>query len=286
MSVLRFWGNLIYRILVRIKAKEEDGLLLYRVFHEQYTVEKGKAVLRDKKQVSAGSVQNPNDPDAGYRIKGDQKVKGYGVNITETNDKDGKPSIITDVRVKPAGAADNDYLQDATKKSEDVSGTQVSHINADGAYQSRSNRDFARDNHIELVTTGLQGRQSRFDLTPANGTLTVTDRTTGETRPVTRTKREMADNSGRLQGQVQIFYQGPDRRGDAQEETSGHTERRTRQAQQCRGGNVPGQLPYTQRQDPLQGTCQAHYVGRCQMYVDELRQTGDFPEKNVSKNYS
>jgi hypothetical protein len=185
---LEVLGNLIYRILVRIKAKEEDGLLLYRVFHEQYTVEKGKAVLRDKKQVSAGSVQNPNDPDAGYRIKGDQKVKGYGVNITETNDKDGKPSIITDVRVKPAGAADNDYLQDATKKSEDVSGTQVSHINADGAYQSRSNRDFARDNHIELVTTGLQGRQSRFDLTPANGTLTVTDRTTGETRPVTRTK--------------------------------------------------------------------------------------------------
>jgi hypothetical protein len=69
-------GNLIYRILVRIKAKEEDGLLLYRVFHEQYTVEKGKTVLRDKKQVSAGSVQNPNDPDAHYRMKGRPEDKG------------------------------------------------------------------------------------------------------------------------------------------------------------------------------------------------------------------
>jgi hypothetical protein len=88
-------------------------------------------------------------------MKGDQKIKGYSVNITETNDKDGKPSIITDVRVKPASAADNGYLQDATRESEDVSGKQVSHINADGAYQSQSNREFAHDNHIELVTTGL-----------------------------------------------------------------------------------------------------------------------------------
>jgi hypothetical protein len=179
-------GNLIYRILVRIKAKEEDGLLLYRVFHEQYTVEKGKTVLRDKKQVSAGSVQNPNDPDAHYRMKGDQKIKGYSVNITETNDKDGKPSIITDVRVKPASAADNGYLQDAVRESGEVSGSGVSHINADGAYQSQSNREFVHDNHIELVTTGLQGRRSRFDLTPDGDTLAVTDRVTGETRRATR----------------------------------------------------------------------------------------------------
>ena len=179
-------GNLIYRILVRIKAKEEDGLLLYRVFHEQYTVEKGKAVLRDKKQVSAGSVQNPNDPDAHYRMKGDQKIKGYSVNITETNDKDGKPSIITDVRVKPASAADNGYLQDAVRESGEVSGSGVSHINADGAYQSQSNREFVDDNHIELVTTGLQGRLPRFDLTPDGDTLAVTDRVTGETRRATR----------------------------------------------------------------------------------------------------
>jgi hypothetical protein len=180
-------GNLIYRILVRIKAKEEDGLLLYRVFHEQYTVEKGKTVLRDKKQVSAGSVQNPNDPDAHYRIKGDQKIKGYSVNITETNDKDGKPSIITDVRVKPASAADNGYLQDAVRESGEVSGSGVSHINADGAYQSQSNREFVHDNHIELVTTGLQGRLPRFDLTPDGDTLAVTDRVTGETGRATRT---------------------------------------------------------------------------------------------------
>ena len=69
-------GAVIYKVLVRIKAS--DDLLLKRVFDEQYEVSHGKVSLRDKKLVSADSVQNPNDPDAAYRTKGDQKVKGYG----------------------------------------------------------------------------------------------------------------------------------------------------------------------------------------------------------------
>ena len=77
-------GAVIYKVLMRIKAS--DGLLLKRVFDEQYEVSHGKVSLRDKKLVSADSVQNPNDPDAAYRTKGDQKVKGYSVNATETKD--------------------------------------------------------------------------------------------------------------------------------------------------------------------------------------------------------
>ena len=42
----------------------------------------GKAVLRDKKEVKADSLQNPNDPDATYRAKNDQKVQGYVTNIS------------------------------------------------------------------------------------------------------------------------------------------------------------------------------------------------------------
>ena len=86
-------GCLIYAILVRVKAK--DGLLK-RVFEEQYTVEHGQVTPRDKKLIVAGSVQNPNDPDAEYRQKGQQKVKGYSVNITETTDqKEDAPDLIT-----------------------------------------------------------------------------------------------------------------------------------------------------------------------------------------------
>ena len=178
-------GAVIYKILRRIKAT--DDVLLKRVFNEQYEVSKGTVTLRDKKQVSASSVQNPNDPDAAYRTKGEQKVKGYSVNTTETNDEGDGPSLITDVEVKPATAADQDFLQDGVEGSMEVTGNLAEHINADGAYQSEANREFAADNLIDFVTSGLQGKPSRYDLTLKDGNLTVVDKTTGESIPVTKT---------------------------------------------------------------------------------------------------
>ena len=177
-------GAVIYKVLKRIKAS--DGLLLKRVFDEQYEVSHGKVSLRDKKLVSADSVQNPNDPDAAYRTKGDQKVKGYSVTATETNDEEGGLSLITDVEVRPATAADKDFLQQGVEGSREVTGTLPEHIHADGAYQSDGNREFAADNLIDFVTSGLQGKPSRYDLTLADGDLTVVDKTTGEVVPVTK----------------------------------------------------------------------------------------------------
>ena len=84
--------------------------LLQRLFDEQYVVMDGKAVLRDKKEVKADSLQNPNDPDATYRAKNDQKVQGYVTNITETVEE-GKPNIITSVQVETAVFADCHFLQ-------------------------------------------------------------------------------------------------------------------------------------------------------------------------------
>lgn len=176
-------GAVIYKVLMRIKAS--DGLLLKRVFDEQYEVSHGKVSLRDKKLVRADSVQNPNDPDAAYRTKGDQKVKGYSVNATETNDEGGGLSLITDVEVRPATAADKDFLQQGVEGTMEVTGNLPEHINADGAYQSGGNREFTADNLIDFVTSGLQGKPSRYDLTLADGDLTMVDKTTGETVPVT-----------------------------------------------------------------------------------------------------
>lgn len=179
-------GELIYQILVRIKAS--GSLLLKRVFDEQFLVEKGVVTLREKKTISAKSVQNPNDPDANYRSKGDQKIKGYSVNITESNDDDDKPNLITDVTVKPATAADNSYLQDSVNATSEITGNPVERINADGAYQSEANRVFAQENNILFLTTGLQGKQPRIDISFDGEILIAIDRKTGEKLPVKRVK--------------------------------------------------------------------------------------------------
>lgn len=164
--------------------------LLGRVFSEQYEKsDDGIVSVRDKRKISAKSVQNPNDPDAEYRGKSKQRVKGFVTNITETVPENGKPSLITDVKVKGATAADNDFIEEAVKEIEKVTGDDVENAYVDGAYQSERNREFAKDK-INIISGGLQGKPSRFDLIlKADQTLEVMGKITGEIKtaiPVNR----------------------------------------------------------------------------------------------------
>ena len=181
-------------VISHILAMRGEGevSLLHRVFHEQYDVDKdGNITVRDKKLVSATSVQNPNDPDAAYRSKGGKKVKGYSTNITETCDEEDKPSLITDVQVKPANAADNGFLKDAVEDTRKVTDNSIDKVIVDGAYQSKENRNLASDeeNGFELVANGLQGKPSRFDLELRDdSSLEVTDKQTAEVITATKVK--------------------------------------------------------------------------------------------------
>ncbi len=185
-------GDLIYRILKRLDPNTFSYELQHRVFHEQYEVVKGKLLLRPKEEISAKSVQNHNDPDADYQKKGDQKTKGYSVNITETCHDDeeqaDKPNLIVNVQVEPASAADNDFLQDAVNDiREHVTGNEIEKFYADGAYQSPGNREFAEKNDIEFITGGLQGRSSKYDLQMKDDELIVTDLETAQIIPACKT---------------------------------------------------------------------------------------------------
>lgn len=173
-------GIVIDCILTHCQSDEKP--LLRRVFGEQYEkAEDGTVSVRDKKHVSAKSVQNPNDPDAEYRGKRNQKVKGFSTSITETCDEEGKPSLITNVDVEGATTADNTYVESGVKGTEDVTGGKVKTLHSDGAYQSEDNRKFAEENGIDFVTGGIQGKPSRFDLEQTDEhTLEVTDKQTGE----------------------------------------------------------------------------------------------------------
>ncbi|ULB33536.1 hypothetical protein [Proteiniphilum propionicum] len=69
-------GGLIYQVLKRLAETTTGYDLLHRVFHEQYEVVKGQAILRPKEDITARSVQNHNDPDADYRKKRRPEGKG------------------------------------------------------------------------------------------------------------------------------------------------------------------------------------------------------------------
>lgn len=141
---LHIIGGFIHSILPLYDDSSADVDILRRVFNDQYEVtDDGKVVMRDKKKVSANSLQSPFDEDASYRNKNGKETSGFVTNITETVEKD-KPSIITSVQTETATEADCHMLQDAVEGSSRVTGTTVEVVYADGAYQSPDNRKYAR----------------------------------------------------------------------------------------------------------------------------------------------
>jgi len=172
-------GVISYKLLKLFgDLQTESFLLLQRVFNEQYKVSEDQQVeLRPKEEISSSSVQSPHDPDSAYRNKGDQKVKGYSVNITETCSDEGL-NLITNVLVEKANTPDTAFVKPAIKATIEVTGQTVEKAYADGAYQSPAN-DGCCEN-IDMVFTGIQGAESRFDLEMTPEGLQVTDTKTGE----------------------------------------------------------------------------------------------------------
>ena len=172
-------GLLIYKVLRTNSAdKSEDFQLLQRVFDEQYKVQQDQQVeLRTKEEISSGSVQSPNDTDCAYANKKNTPVKGYSANITETCSEEGL-NLITNVQVEKANVADNSFVQAAIKSTEEVTNQKVQSAYMDGAFHSQGNEEFCKD--IDMVLTGLQGFQPRFDLELISECLMVTNNQTGE----------------------------------------------------------------------------------------------------------
>lgn len=181
-------GSTIYQLLHAFTDQTGEAYkLLQRVFDEQYKVtEDLKVQLRSREEISSGSVQSPHDQDSAYRHKTDQKVKGYSVNITETI-SDESLSLITNVLVDRANVHDAEFVQPAITATRQVTGQQVEKAYLDGAYQSPDNDPFCQD--IDMVFTGIQGGQARYDLEMTPRGLMVTDTQTGQCMQASMAKK-------------------------------------------------------------------------------------------------
>ena len=175
---MQSFGPLIYRLL-KIYKQNPHYEVLSRVFEEQYKSGDGLIQIRDKEEISADSVQSPNDLDCSYRDKDGQMVKGYSVNVTETC-SDNQLNLITDIKTLKVNTPDTVFLIDAVEATNSVTGQSVDKIHSDGAYHSPTNSDFCSSNEIDMVLTGMQGIQGRYELNPIPNGLQVIDTLTGE----------------------------------------------------------------------------------------------------------
>ena len=174
-------GLLLSRLQETYTEKDSDQYgLIVRVFGDQYTVlSSPKDVLpKPPKEISSSSLQSAHDEDAAFRRKGEDKVKGYSVNLTETCGEDGL-NLITDVEVKPATAPDNGFVQPAIERTQQVVG-QVLEVSMDGAYNDPSNALYAKKEDKQFYYSGLQGTPGRFIYERTKEGVEVIDQQTGE----------------------------------------------------------------------------------------------------------
>ncbi len=188
-AMLEDAGRLLRRLACAYSSRDSDRHgLIERILSEQYASGPSPDDLRPKpaREVSASSLQSPEDADAAYRKKGAQQVKGYRVNLTETCNDQG-PNLIADLDVAPASTPDSAFCVPAVERAQEVVGT-VGEVSMDGAYQDAGNAVWARDGDKIFHYSGIQGRKGRFSYGRRGEEVWVEDVQTGQRQRATAYK--------------------------------------------------------------------------------------------------
>jgi hypothetical protein len=152
-------GELMQRLVAELRpgyAQELGYQRLVRVYNEHFRVEEQVLKTKIGQELSASSLQSPDDPEATYRQKGQREYIGYVTNITETCDPDNLLQLITQVQVAPNNTEDADLLVEALPNLQ--ARTELATLYTDGGYGSAEADQALQDNQVELVQTAIRGR--------------------------------------------------------------------------------------------------------------------------------
>ncbi|MEE4241641.1 MAG: transposase [Desulfopila sp.] len=153
-------GELIHCLLVELKpAYGEEAVyqVLERVFHEHFQIEVDAVHSKPSDQLSASSLQSPDDLEATYRNKRGQGYRGYTANITETCDPENDLQLVTKVQVEPNNVDDTKLLAEALPELTER--TDLDTLYTDGSYSSPEMDKTLAEEQVELIQTAIRGRK-------------------------------------------------------------------------------------------------------------------------------
>lgn len=143
----------------QVKSLSTFGVLL-RVLKDQCDLsaadtEPAEMTLKEPKNISSSSLQNPSDPDAGYS---GHKGQGYQVQVMETYCDSKEESLrektlnlITHVEIEPAHLSDAHALIPALESAKDR-GLAPEEVLADSLYGSDENGEKAQEMGVEVIS--------------------------------------------------------------------------------------------------------------------------------------
>jgi len=154
-------GELMHRLVEELRdsyGKKPAYQMLVRVFQEHFIFNNDDLRPRKGKELSAGSLQSPDDWEATYRRKGNQDHRGYVANLTETCDPDNDFQLINKVQLEPNTTEDADMLVETLPDL--IERTDVEQIYTDGGYGSPDVDEVLRKSEVEQIQTAIRGRKA------------------------------------------------------------------------------------------------------------------------------
>lgn len=156
-QILADAGQLLAMKNGTLEAAKEYGLL-ERFMGEQTVTEDDVVRLKTKEDGGMGSgiLQNPADEDATFRTKSGKDHRGYVANLEEAVGENG--SVVVDYQFEKNNYSDSQFLKDTMERRADEA--EPITLVTDGAYGGEENRQLAQEKNVDLISTGLSGRQT------------------------------------------------------------------------------------------------------------------------------
>ncbi len=115
--------------------------------------------VKEAKELAADSLQNPSEPDATYRRKGNKRSTGYVLNTVEARDPDKKISMIVHHERRPNIVSDVELGQSAVKS--DLKGASV--LASDGSFYAKETVLLAEEKGLTVSFSALNGKPADPD---------------------------------------------------------------------------------------------------------------------------
>ena len=163
-------GQLMRRLVEELEARYGDQPayeVLERVFEEHFALVAGQEAESEQVRVktgdelSASSLQSPDDWEATYREKRGEGHQGYVANLSETCDPENEVQLITQVQVAPNNTDDEHLLVEGLPQLK--ARTEVQSLWTDGGYNGSAAEDTFREEKVEHVPTNVRGRRTAPD---------------------------------------------------------------------------------------------------------------------------
>lgn len=201
-------GELMHKLVRELQAKyaqEAAYQVLERVFQEHFTVAESQLRAKEGAELSADSLQSPDDWEATYRRKRGQDHRGYVTNITETCAPENPFQLIVQVQTESNNTDDAAMLAEALPSLKERTG--VDELHTDGGYNSAEVDVAMQAQQVQQIQTAIRGRQPASEKLGLEDFVWEVDSEAGRPQRVTCPHDQSAAvTAGRKEGRYRVAF--------------------------------------------------------------------------------